>query len=168
MSLSEHLSLEIIKRSHKNGSPLDAIYALNLCTKLNDKSFGSILLNNYLPNKDSALKIASEYGSIEMAQLLIKHGANVHYEGNIALENSVRKGNFPMVKLLVNNGASVTEGSLVLFLAEFNKYDDIHTYLDSIICSEEQPVIKKTKYGMFHLIVVSVIFIFWRLYQIMY
>ena len=60
-----------------------------------------------LHNKDEALKLAAEYGNLEVVKHLLELGANLHADNDWALRSAAAKGHLEVVKYLVEQGADL-------------------------------------------------------------
>ena len=58
-------------------------------------------------NDNYALRSAVRGGHVELAKLLLEYGANVHANNNLALLDAASWGYFDIVKLLLEHGADV-------------------------------------------------------------
>ena len=59
-------------------------------------------------NDDIALRISAEQGLLENVKYLIELGANIHAHNDSALSLSARSGHFEVVKYLIQAGANIT------------------------------------------------------------
>ncbi|NCV62843.1 MAG: ankyrin repeat domain-containing protein [Betaproteobacteria bacterium] len=66
---------------------------------------GSIKLNATNPNDENALMLAAINNELEIAQLLIQKGAEVHKRGWTPLHYAATKGHIQMMRLLIENDA---------------------------------------------------------------
>jgi ankyrin repeat protein len=85
---------------------------------LNEAEMAGLLIDHGIPvnapwgwNQRSPLHIAAEKGNMEVAQFLLKHGADVNlasdpFHFNSPLEDAVVNGNLDMIKLLLSHGAN--------------------------------------------------------------
>ena len=63
------------------------------------------------PFDESMLSRTAQFGQVEVARVLLKHGANINYQDNTgytALKNAVEEGSIEMVRLLLDAGADMS------------------------------------------------------------
>lgn len=88
--------------------------------------------------KVSCLIAAVNYNkTTDIAKLLIDHKADVNWKDNLknsAIIYAVKNGNLPMIKLLVANGANLSEvdaqGKTLLFTAKEFGYTEVANYIE--------------------------------------
>lgn len=81
---------------------------------------------------DEALRKASANGYVVIADLLIKHGANVNVVASEALRSAAANGHIDVVKLLIERGAAENQFAVTQAynVAKNNKNKDIVKYLE--------------------------------------
>ncbi|KAJ3087992.1 hypothetical protein HK102_009813, partial [Quaeritorhiza haematococci] len=79
-------------------------------------------------NNNQALRMAVEYGDLNLARLLLEWGAAIHADYYAALRSAVQKNNEAMVRLLLENGADINDDE-ALFTAVRNESPSLIYYL---------------------------------------
>jgi len=85
--------------------------------KLNDIELFKEVLEKYKPSyqlDDSILFYAVSVDNIDAAKFLIENGLNVDFENGTPLRCAIVKNNLELVELLVDNGATITQGIIDL------------------------------------------------------
>lgn len=86
-------------------------HAIKLLATLGETTRFSALLSPDISrvSKAEALQIAAYQGHTKIAQILIQHGADIHFGKETALHSACQNGHLEMVKLLLSAGCRVTE-----------------------------------------------------------
>ncbi|KAM3580593.1 hypothetical protein VKS41_007251 [Umbelopsis sp. WA50703] len=77
---------------------------------------------NFKQNEEFVLRQSAHTGSLELVQLFISLGSDVHARGEVALMDAAHKGHYEIVKLLLERGADlhVSQESALRFAAAKN------------------------------------------------
>jgi ankyrin repeat protein len=109
---------EMVKFLVDKGLPNSPVHVAAFFGDINEvKSYldGGGDINEYSPNGFMLLLCAINGGRTEVAELLIKKGANTNricFEGGSALEYAAWKGRTGIARMLLDNGAEATNGAL--------------------------------------------------------
>ncbi len=65
------------------------------------------LLNQVAPDGETAISLAAKVGHLEIAKVLLEHGADANIDKGLALVHAVKNNNIEMIDLLIENNAEV-------------------------------------------------------------
>lgn len=82
------------------------------------------LVKNFFSRKDinEGLILACEKGHLKIFYFLLKCGANIHIYSDYPLKTSSENGHYNIVKILLNNGASLDDGKSLILACEKGHY----------------------------------------------
>lgn len=131
---SKYGYLGIVKALSEFRKDLDYKYSIKLSIEN-----GHFLIAKFLINRtryyDYALKVCTKYNrntkvQLEIIDLLLEKGADIHYDEDVALRNSAKNGNLEFVSFLVEKDADIcAKKNYALKMSAENGHFDVVKYL---------------------------------------